>query len=103
MFIALLLGQLVLLSSQVRDPDGDVGWVHRSLLSRARGVVVTDERRSLRRRAESGAAVVAFLEPRVVAELVECSAEWCEVSVRGYSGYLRHDQVWGVYAGEIVE
>lgn len=88
---------------QIRDPDGDLGWVYRSLLGRGRGVVVVGTMRALRRQPARDAATIAYLEPRVVANLNQCDAEWCRVSVDGYTGWLRHDEVWGVYPNEVVE
>lgn len=87
---------------QIRDPDGDLGWVHRSLLSERRGVVVAGGMRPLRRRPAPDAQTIAYMEARVVARLNECTAEWCEVSVQGYTGWVRHDEVWGVYPREVV-
>jgi len=87
---------------QIRDPDGDLGWVHQSQLNQSRGVVVAGGMRPLRRRASSDAATVAYLEARVVAELDECTEDWCRISVQGYSGWIRHDEVWGVYPREVV-
>ncbi len=88
---------------QVRDPDGDLGWVHRSLLGRNRGVVVVGNMRALRREPARDATTIAYLEPRVVADLNECNADWCEISVGGHTGWLRHEEVWGVYSGEVVQ
>jgi len=88
---------------QIRDPDGDLGWVHRSLLSRSRSVIVSGQMRPMRRRPASDAQILAYLEPRVVARLNECDPEWCEISIEGFTGWIRHDEVWGVYPREVVE
>ncbi len=87
---------------QIRDPENDIGWVHAPLLSRDRGVVVAGGMRSLRQRPDPEAPIVAYLEALVVAELQECTPDWCQVSVDGYTGWVRHDEVWGVYPGEVV-
>ncbi len=87
---------------QIRDPDGDLGWVHRSQLSTNRSVVVAGGTRPLRRLPASDAATVAYFEARVVAELEECSSEWCRISKDGHAGWVRHDEVWGVYPREVV-
>jgi len=88
---------------QIRDPDGDLGWVHRSLLSRSRSVIVSGQMRPMRRRPANDAQILAYLEPRVVARLNECDPEWCEISIESYTGWIRHDEVWGVYPREVVE
>jgi len=88
---------------QIRDPDGDLGWVHRSLLSDARSVMITGELRTLRRRPAHDARPLARLEPRVIARLNQCTEEWCEISIQSLTGWVQHDDVWGVYPYEVVE
>jgi len=87
---------------QIRDPEGDIGWVHHALLSNERGAVVQGSMRPLRRQPAADAATMAYLEPRVVASLNECSEDWCQISVDNYTGWVRHDEVWGVYPAEVV-
>jgi SH3-like domain-containing protein len=44
--------------------------------------------------------VVAFAAPGLVAQLQACAGEWCEVSARGYDGYMPRNKLWGIYSGE---
>lgn len=85
---------------QVRDIDGDEGWVHKSMLSGRRAVVVRGQVQTLRRRADDDARSVARLEPGVIARLKTCAGQWCELSTGGYSGWLKRDTLWGVYPNE---
>ena len=87
----------------VRDPVGDEGWVHASGLARRRTVVVTGAVRVLRAEPGEGAAAVARLEPGVVANLEKCERAWCRLSVKGYAGWIRQQDVWGVRPGERLE
>lgn len=88
---------------QIRDSENDIGWVHAPLLSSARGVVIAGGMRSLRQRPDPESPIVAYLEALVVAELEECTRDWCQIRVEGYTGWVRHDEVWGVYPGEVVQ
>lgn len=88
---------------QIRDPEGDLGWVHRSLLSQARSVMITERTRPLRRQPASDSRILAYMEPRVIARLNTCDPDWCEISVGSYTGFVRHDEVWGVNPLEVVE
>lgn len=85
---------------QIRDADGTVGWVHQSLLSGRRSALVTGGVRTLRAEPKSSADGVALAEPGVMLDLVLCQGDWCEVSARGYSGWLRRNEIWGVYPDE---
>ena len=85
---------------QVRDKEGDEGWVHKSMLSGRRGVIVTGATQVVLRKPEDGARPVVRLEPGVIAALEICQGDWCEVSVGGYDGWIKRDAVWGVYPDE---
>jgi SH3-like domain-containing protein len=83
---------------KVRDVDGEEGWVHQSLLSGSRHVIVQgDAPVTILKKPESGARPVAQIEPGVVAKLNECADNWCNVSASGYDGWLLKVSLWGVY------
>lgn len=85
---------------QIRDADGTVGWVHQSLLSGRRTALVTGGVRTLRIEPSGSADGVALAEPGVMVDLKTCEDEWCEVAARGYTGWLRREELWGVYPQE---
>ena len=66
-------------------------------------VIVTGERRMLRREPKSDAAVVAAIEPGVIGRLRACEAGWCEAEFDGRAGWLPQDAFWGTYPAEAVE
>ena len=90
---------------RVRDWQGINGWVHSSMLSGKRSVVITGGVRVLREKGDPESPPVARAEAGVVGRLLECPEQtaWCRVEVDGVRGWLRRDAVWGVYDGEIVE
>ncbi|MBV9735057.1 MAG: hypothetical protein JO209_04045, partial [Acidisphaera sp.] len=89
----------------VSDPEGVKGWVHEATLTGRRSFVVTGEQRAMRRTADDHAAPVAYLKPGVVGRLLSCAAgaDWCQVQVGEYRGYLKRGDFWGSYAGEAVD
>lgn len=88
---------------QVRDKDGDEGWVHKSLLTGRRMVIVDETLATLYKRPSTDSRPVVRLEPGVIARLNKCDGGWCLLTVAGYSGWLERAQIWGVYADEKVE
>jgi SH3-like domain-containing protein len=92
---------------QVRDAEGEEGWVHGSLLSGRRTVLVAPwsdgELVPLRARPSSTARAVAYLEPFVLADVDDCDGSWCEVSVEGWRGAVPQRFLWGVYPRERVD
>lgn len=88
---------------KVRGPDGTEGWVHQSLLSTRRTVIVTGELRTARRRAEADAPVVFRIEGGATARLLRCGAEWCQIEAERMKGWVERAALWGLLPGEIVD
>lgn len=85
---------------RVEDRDGMGGWVHYSLLSGNRTVLVEQDMLALHVRPDPGAPVSAALELGVVARLGDCDPEWCELRTGGYRGWVPKSRIWGVAPGE---
>jgi SH3-like domain-containing protein len=82
---------------RVRDVDGVGGWVHYTLLSGQRTVLVRgDGQVPLRAEPSETGEVRAMAEPGVVAALGECEASWCRVSAEGIEGWVARGALWGV-------
>jgi SH3-like domain-containing protein len=90
---------------KIRDSQGTEGWVHQSMISGRRTIVVVGEIRTLLRRPDPAAEPVARAEPGVIAKLLECPAAtaWCRVDAQGARGWIRRAEIWGVYPTEIVQ
>lgn len=88
----------------VEDEDGVKGWVHQATLVGRRGFVVRDAEAVLRQSADDAAPAVARLKEGVVGRIRACAAkaDWCEVQVSSYRGFLRRTQFWGTFPGEAV-
>ena len=87
---------------KIRDWEGTEGWVHQSLLSGKRMVLITGATRTLRREPRDDSAAVAHAEAGVVGELEACRQNWCRIEIRGFEGWLRMGEFWGVYVNEAV-
>ncbi len=86
---------------RVRDRDGAGGWVHYSLLSGVRTVIVTEEMAELRMKPELDAPLVARAEGGVVARLTACELDWCRIASGGHRGWIEKTRLWGVAPGEV--
>jgi SH3-like domain-containing protein len=89
---------------RVRDSEGAEGWVYHSLLSGRRTAVITtkskDDLAPLYQSADAGSAVVARMQPGVVAQVKRCSGGWCRIVGEGFDGWIEQPRLWGVYADE---
>ena len=86
---------------RVEDREGMGGWVHYSLLSGNRTVLVEQDMLALHTRPDPKSPVVVTLELGVVAKLGACVPEWCELRAGGYEGWAPKVRLWGVAPGEI--
>lgn len=98
---------------KIRDVDGEEGWVHQNLLSGTRvgyvtPLVANGDINLLASKIDS-ASVRARLGPGLRVTIKQCDGTWCEVSTTHqegdqrsatYSGYLRQEELWGVYPDE---
>ncbi len=81
---------------RVRDPDGQGGWVHYSLLSGVRTVLVEKDYTPLREKPRVGARPTAYAEQGVIAYLGSCAGGWCRIRANGYQGWVLRSEIWGV-------
>lgn len=86
---------------RVVDREGLGGWVHYSLLSGNRTVIVDQDMLPLYARPDRSAQQNALLELGVIARLGACEPDWCRISVAGYRGWAPKSALWGVGADEI--
>lgn len=88
---------------RIRDWEGSEGWVHQSMLSGKRSVVVTGEIRTLREEPRADAGAVARALPGVMGWLLKCNGSWCQVDLKGHKGWIQRTEFWGVYPDEAVQ
>ena len=81
---------------RVEDRDGAGGWVHYSLLSGVRTVIVEQDMTELLSRPDPQGDVVARAEAGAILRLGECEPDWCRVSGGGQRGWVPKATIWGV-------
>ena len=95
---------------QVRDPEGNEGWMLHSLLSGKRTAIISpwekdpsSGRADLKAEADSASTTLAIVEPGVVGNVEACKENWCRINIRGKEGYVGKSKIWGVYPDELIE
>ncbi|MDD9922928.1 MAG: SH3 domain-containing protein [Boseongicola sp.] len=86
---------------RVRDRDGQGGWVHYSLLSGVRHVIVEQDMLEMRVKPDAESPVNAIAEAGVIARLESCELDWCRISSNGSGGWVLKRTIWGVKPEEI--
>ncbi len=80
----------------VLDHEGTKGWMHKSLLSTRRTVVIMDGVQTVRERPLTGSPAVLRAEAGVVADLLNCEDGWCRIGLAGEEGWVPENALWGV-------
>lgn len=91
---------------KIRDWQGTEGWVHQTMLSARRMIVVLGpQQRRLRAEPDDKAPNLALLDPNVMGRLMSCPRDkaYCKVDVENIQGWLKRDEFWGVYPQEYIE
>ncbi len=85
---------------KVRDIEGTVGWIHKSLLSGKRMAVILGEEETLHQSPDATARVVLKAARGVLGEIIACKGAWCRLEITEIKGWIRRDRLWGVYPTE---
>ena len=85
---------------RVRDPDGEVVWMHRRLLSGRRALWAQAET-DLVARPDEDAALIARVQPGAHLWLERCRAGWCRLEAGGRRGWAQAEDFWGTYRDEV--
>jgi SH3-like domain-containing protein len=92
---------------RIRDSEGSEGWVLQTFLSGRRTALVApwskDRVIALHSQASETSAPVAMLQPGLLANIKECSSEWCRVVGAGFDGWIAQEHLWGAYPGETID
>jgi len=86
---------------RVEDRDGVGGWVHYSLLSGTRTVIIEQDALLLLSKPEVQSPAKAKLEIGVVARLGKCTKTWCRLNADGHRGWAPKTAFWGVKPDEL--
>jgi SH3-like domain-containing protein len=85
---------------RVEDSEGAGGWVHYSLLSGTRKVLVVAEEAVLRDAPAPDAPRLAIAGTGVIGGIDHCDKGWCLVDIEGYDGWTEASNLWGLYESE---
>jgi SH3-like domain-containing protein len=87
----------------VEDVEGAGGWVHFSLLSGTRSVLVMQDLTPFHSLPDSRSAVVFKAEKGVIARILQCDVDWCRLLADGQRGWAQKSALWGVTADEVID
>lgn len=82
--------------TRVQDFDGDIVWMHNSVLrDRATALVTKGEPADLVAGSKRRERVLARVAPGVLVRVLGCDTDTCEVRVRDREGRIAKNRLWG--------
>ena len=88
---------------RISDQDNVGGWIHYSLISGHRTVVIQNEQVNLLATSTPTSRTVAIAEKGVIASLGSCTLDWCQIETGGFDGWVPKSDIWGVGPEELRE
>ncbi len=82
-----------------RDHDGNIGWVHKSLIKGERYILTGTRDTELFSRPNG--QIKGLIKNNNILELKSCNLNWCEVSKDSIRGWILKKNIWGIYESEI--
>ena len=86
---------------RVRDSEGAGGWMHYTLLSGVRTVIVQKDMTALLSKPLPNSDARAQAEAGVIARLEKCTLDWCRIKADRTRGWVLKSTLWGVRQDEI--
>jgi SH3-like domain-containing protein len=89
----------------VETPDGEKGWMHEATLVGRRDFIIHERPETLRTAPDDNSRPIAVLELGVIGHIRSCGAgaAWCRVDIKGYSGWLQRNALWGLLPNEAIK
>ena len=86
---------------RVIDHEGASGWIHYSLISGARTVLVLKDMSLLYKKPQHGSNVKAKIEVNAIGSLGQCDKQWCFIKFSTRKGWVKRSNLWGLLENEI--
>lgn len=89
---------------KVEDFSGFVGWIHSSVLSTRRSVIITcKDKCNLYKSNSSDSKIIAYLQEGFMCSLDKVKYGFCRVKCDNYKGWIEKSKVWGLLAEELLD
>jgi SH3-like domain-containing protein len=87
---------------KIKDYKNNYGWLHKSLIKGNR-FVLTNEKKNLGLNIYNrpNSKIIGIIKKNNILELNKCLKDWCNISYNNFSGWIKKENIWGVYEKEI--
>ena len=88
---------------KVIDHNGTAGWMHGSVLSLERMVLVKNNMAEIHASPDQKSIVVALAERNALMKIKSCPKAWCRVASKDVKGWISRQALWGLLDAEILD
>lgn len=83
--------------SEVRDYDGETGWINQSLLTKKRVLMVRTAKNFVNfySKPAQNSRVLLKVENGVIGEFIKCNDKWCLSRIVNKAGWVKKEDLWG--------
>lgn len=89
---------------KIQDIDGDSGWMHKSLLSKDRYIMIKDNITELFESYSADSKQIASIKKNKIVKFIAVNGDWCNVKFyyRGnsYTGWVSKKSIFGMFENE---
>ena len=85
-----------------RDHEGNIGWIHKSLIKGDRYILTGDKiNADINLFSRPNGEIIGIVKKKNVLALKSCTLYWCKVSKGSVKGWILKENIWGIYESEI--
>ena len=83
--------------NEVRDYEGQTGWISKNLLSKNRTLMIRTNKKniSMHSKQNEKSRIIYKLENNVIGNFVKCSKEWCKIEIDDKLGWVKKRFIYG--------
>ena len=79
---------------EIRDIDGDISWMHVSMISNKRTFINKEDQNLLKYKNNN--IVNVIVKKGVVGKIINCDEIFCKVKIKNYRGWIKKKYLWGI-------
>ena len=83
--------------NEIRDYEGQTGWISKNLLSKNRTLMIRTNKKniSMHSKQNEKSRIIYKLENNVIGNFVKCSKEWCKIEIDDKLGWVKKRFIYG--------
>ena len=87
---------------QIQDIDGNSGWILGSLLKGDRyGIIISNSHKESKLFDFPQGKQIGIIGKNNIVKIKKCLTQWCLIQYQKNEGWIKKENIWGVYKNEI--